>query len=259
MFQVMLLTLFPLANEQVGKGYGTYEGTRFDYEFSAAAYRPNEFDPEDIELAVVVSDWPLSAEDVADGVVQHDVSRLDFVFRKGKIWRVTFLRGMSETSFGDQLKFDGTVSDRIKGRIFTDGEVDVMGSAIVIDVNVDVAVVDQKTLDKRVTHRGAAVQETEWMKGLQALLLAVAEDKADDAKAQLSKAWVRAIDEEMYGQVSMLSYGWDMPESYSAEKVSVHENNARLYLKAEDRIGVVKFVKEGGSWKFDDINWRYTW
>ena len=102
-------------------------------------------------------------------------------------------------------------------------------------------------------------EKSEWAQSLKALAGAIQAEQADVVKANLSQDWVRAIDEEMYGQVSMLAYSLDIPEQYQVEKVSVNGENARLYLKTEDRLGVARFIKQGGAWKCDGVSWKYTW
>ncbi len=240
-------------------GFATYEGQRFEFAFMAAAERQNEFDPDETELALVVSDAPVTDEDVADDMIEHDISHLSFVFRKGKLWSVTFHRGPSETSFGEGLKFSGELKKDIKGRIYTDGPVDVMGSAVEIDIQVDAQIANKKTLDSRILLAGAKAEKSEFASSLRALTAAIAEERVDDVKSMLSPSWLQAFEEDMYSQVSMLSYSFDMPEDFAAEKVTRHQGVTRLYMRTEDRLGVAKFEEHDGKWFFESVSWKYTW
>ncbi|MCB1052452.1 MAG: hypothetical protein H6510_11160 [Acidobacteria bacterium] len=240
-------------------GSATLDGFQLAYSHAAAVQQPNEFFPERTEWLIVLSDLPVQAIDIRDETVPFEAGYLEIRFdEKRAVCGVVFHKGFSETGGGGDLKFSGTLQETAKGKLTTGQPLDIMGSSLSIDVSFEADIVTSAHFEKQMTAKGSKAETSAQGKCFKSVLDAIKNENIELARKAMSQSWEETLAGEWGGGISTLAYSLDLPEQFQYDAVWEGAGQSRLYLKTEDRIGTLIFLKEQDELKLESVNWRYT-
>ena len=255
---LLLLLLSSLAYAvEPGKatGYMHLNDEKIDnFAFSGARLKLRSFDESQTEVEVIVSDQPVTADDLADDTIAQSVGHLSVSFVKNAPWNYTLHFGYSETGAGEKLKFDGKVTDKaIVGRIYTDGVVSIFDGKdkLQFDVQVNAPIVNVVQKPATAAEKSAAAK-SEQLKLYRAFLGA---EEAEAIKPTISSGLAKTL-EEYSGMVSLIRSDVAVADVVPL-RVSIEGDNAVLHAETSDRKGTVRFVREGGAWKVRKETWKW--
>jgi len=255
---VILLFALPSAALDVGSAKGTmrWNDKTIELSYAAARLHPREFDPSTTEIELIVSDQPISKEDLEDDTIPFARGWVSIPVREGKTRSFVLHIGYSEAGGGvDDFVFDATVANGkvLQGRAatktplrFEDGDeaaVDVEFSALIVSV------VEPPFSD--------AEKASASKSDLAALYLAYlrAED-AESIKPLLTANAAKELDEEYSGMVSLLRSDVEA-DQVQFKRVRIDGDKALLRAETSDRDGFIRFVRENGAWKIRKETWHY--
>jgi hypothetical protein len=221
---------------------------------AAARLQPQSYDATQTEIELVMSDRPLSSDDLEDDTIPASRGYLTVRFVKGAPFNYVLHFGMSETGAGDGLKFEGTVTDKaITGRVFTSGVISIFDGKDKLQFDVQVNAPVYSMIQKPLTPADkAAVMKSEQLKLYKAYLAA---DSAELLRPTLSKSLAARLD-EMSGMVSMVKSDIE-PDKVTPLRLTVSGDTAVMMVETTEKKGNVRFVRENGVWKVNRETVKY--
>lgn len=248
-----LAAAFPSFGVEAGKAEGkvVYEGTAYEMKHAIAAERPDDFDPAERELVVILTSVPTGIEDIEDDELPSDPARFEVAFDKaGKARGIRLVKGFSEVGTGEGLQFQGTVDKPAKiveGKVFTAGVVDLLGSPIEYSFTFKAPLHEVPSLAKPTAKERAEAAGSAQAKAWQAFVQAVRDGNGEAARKTAAK---KLLDISETDKGAMMFMGWGLPEDPPQfVRLITQGDQSRLLMETQDEEGWARFAREGGEWK----------
>ena len=217
----------------------------------------NDFDRHKQEIHIILSDAPVTFEDVEDDEVRdagaHLVVQLDATH---KLTYVTLNSQGSEYGTPEGVSFEGSVDAAKKlvaGKVFSKGPVDVMGKTIACSATFTAQLYKLEPAVAPTAQDRDQAARSEPAKVYSALLAAVKAEDAAGVRKLAAGAFAREFDEYYGGTTSAI----DLPGPVSFTRVTVQGDRARLLLASPGRSGLARLERAGGVWRIVRLKWNY--
>ena len=223
------------------------------FAYSAARLQRQPFEETGTEIEVIVSENPVTSEDLADDRIQDAVGHLSVTFRDGQPYSYALHFGASEISGPRGLKFEGTANDKVvSGHIFSDGVISMFEDKdkVQFDVKVNAPVVNIIEAPATAAEKAAAAK-SDVVKVYRSYRAA-----ADDAIRPFLSAELAKLFDSYGGSAYMIRSTLDDGVSPVPLRVTVTGDKALLLVETKDQTGRVRFVREGGAWKVSRELWH---
>jgi hypothetical protein len=261
-FAMALIALLaaPLTAQETGTASGrvVYEGTEYPMAYALAVERANEFTNAK-EIAVILSDRPVTLEDVADDWIEHEAAHFTVTLDKtGKATQAVLEYSYSMVGSPDGLAFDGridTAAKRVVGRVTSGGVVDVLGSPLDYALELDAPLATLTPTGPPTAAERAAAESSPQHAVFRRFQEAVAADDPQAIALTISADYLERSGGE---EVVQYTAGSHLPSGeVRAVRVVETGDRARLYLETDDQNGIVPCVKQDDGWRIDRQRWTY--
>jgi hypothetical protein len=244
---------FSVDETVTARGLASCDGTAYALDYGVAIERAHPFTGKP-EIVLVMADVPVSASDADDDWIEHADAHLTMTL--DPTGRATYARldyGSSLVGTPDQIRFDGRIdraAQRVIGTVSTDGELDVQGTSLSFEVELDAPLFEIAARKQAPKAELAAIEASPQLAAYRGLQQAVSsEDHEAIEKAITARYFEWLVFTRLLEQF--------MPvKAVQGSRLVESDDTARLYLETTDQTGIVRLTKDPGGWRIDAQIWR---